>query len=725
MNAFPRRAPARAAAALALGILAGAPGKALAQAGASSTPPAPTPTPRSVNESVVVSANRANTPETEIPGEVTVVTGEELKQRNVNNLADAIQDVVGVDTGMGSDNGPRQPNVGLWGLKEFDALLFMVDGVPIGGPFNPSLSQINIDDIDRIEIVKGPQGTLYGVAAFAGMVQVFTKSGTAGTTIRLSGGSFDEGRLDVATNIPIGRATLKVFGNFDRAGGWQDRTDYADDRGGFRLDTPLGDHGVKMSLVYNMFRNTQDFGSPLPVDPPTGEVIPGFQVDRNYEPIGARLDHRVYAVTDLLTVPLSPSTWIENTLGLTYDSQISVRSFINEVDGNFATAEGVSLKPIEKDVYDDLHVVTNFEGAGHHRLVGGAAITWGRTTADGFGFDIDLQIDPVIVPNMQDVPHGDNRSFNDRRTFVGFYANDEWTPLPWLTVSGGLRLDTTSETLHAQQQEVGDSNIDVADDHRSDTQLSGGGSILTRLVMDRPGAVNEVNFYVAAKSAFKPAAPNLSEAEDAHILDPERVNSFEAGFKTRFLEHQLSLELSAFRMDFKNTVVSILGPDGNPELTNAGKTRFQGVETEIGYHPCWLPEFALYGGYAHHDARYVQFSFIDPDEGLLVADGQRLELTPRDLWNAMLSYRSTLGPGAWFAIRHQNQRPFDKINEAYMPSFFEYDAGVSWDFGLVQVSVVGRNLGDSRHYVAESEIGDAQLYVAPPRRFFAELGFRF
>ena len=195
MNAFPRRAPARAAAALAFGILAGAPGKALAQAGASSTPPAPTPTPRSVNESVVVSANRANTPETEIPGEVTVVTGEELKQCNVNNLADAIQDVVGVDTGMGSDNGPRQPNVGLWGLKEFDALLFMVDGVPIGGPFNPSLSQINIDDIDRIEIVKGPQGTLYGVAAFAGMVQVFTKSGTAGTTIRLSGGSGTYSRM--------------------------------------------------------------------------------------------------------------------------------------------------------------------------------------------------------------------------------------------------------------------------------------------------------------------------------------------------------------------------------------------------------------------------------------------------------------------------------------------------------------------------------------------------
>ena len=151
------------------------------RAGAQTPAPTPSPTPPPVSESIVVSATRGAEIETEIPGDVTVITGDELRRKNVTNLADALQDVAGLDTGMGSDNGPRQPNVGLWGLKEFDALLFMVDGVPVGGPFNPSLSQIDIDDIDHIEIVKGPQGTLYGVSAFAGMIQVFTKSATAGT----------------------------------------------------------------------------------------------------------------------------------------------------------------------------------------------------------------------------------------------------------------------------------------------------------------------------------------------------------------------------------------------------------------------------------------------------------------------------------------------------------------------------------------------------------------
>src|SRR5262245_15696092 len=75
---------------------------------ASPTPqPTPKPTPQpslpAVNESVVVSAERGPVTELEIPGEAEVVTGEQLRARGVTNLADGIQDVMGVDTGQGSD----------------------------------------------------------------------------------------------------------------------------------------------------------------------------------------------------------------------------------------------------------------------------------------------------------------------------------------------------------------------------------------------------------------------------------------------------------------------------------------------------------------------------------------------------------------------------------------------------------------------------------------------
>jgi outer membrane receptor protein involved in Fe transport len=674
-----------------------------------------------------VSATQTPEIETEIPGEATVVSGDELRKRNVHSLADALEDVVGLDTGIGSDNGGNVPNMGLWGLKEFDALLVMVDGIPVGGPFNPSLAQIDIDDIDRIEIVKGPQGTLYGVSGFAGMIQVFTRHASEGTRVSIAGGSFSTGRLDASTNVSLGTGKLKLFGDFDRSKGWQDRTDGKDDRGGFRYDLPFTGGGG-FSLIGNAIRSTQFFGSPLPVDPPSGETIPGFRIDRNYAVGGARLDHRVYSVTADVEKTLSPSLTLRNTLSYAHDDQISVRSFVDpgSAEDNHVDASGVAIKPAERDFYDDLHLLANFDALGSHRLVGGAALTWGRTTASGEGFDFSLQLDPVVVPNLGDIPPGDHRSFVDRRTFFGLYVNDEWTPIPWLTITGGARYDRVSEALFAKGQEFDAPEPNVSRDSRSDGQWSGGLSGLFRLVGDRSGALNEANLYVAAKSAFKPAAPNLTEAESARILSPERTRSGEVGLKTRWVDRQISFDVSFFHMIFENLVVSILGIDGNPLLVNAGKERFQGMEIEAGYRPAALPDFNFLAGYAHHDATYVRFSFIDPDEGLLDASGQRLELTSRDLWNAKIAYLPQAGFGAWAAVRHQNHRPFDKINEAYMPSFDEWDAGVAWSFRpTARLSVVGRNLGDSRHYVAESEIGDAQLYVAPPRRFVAELTVSF
>ena len=703
---------------LSLGLLRAS----LASAQDSTAPPAPQPTPAPVSENVVVSATRGPEIETEIPGQATVVTGDELRRRNASTLADALADVVGLDTGNGSDNGSRLPNIGLWGLKEFDALLVMVDGVPVGGPFNPSLSQINVEDIDRIEIVKGPQGTLYGVSAFAGMIQVFTKSGSKGTEVRVSGGSFSTGRLSLSHTANIGAAKLRLFGSFERSDGWQDRTDYKGDRGGLRLDTPVFGAG-KLSVTFDLIRDTQFFGSPVPVD--NGEPVAGFRIDRNYEIKGARIDHHVYSLTTHWQQPLSASVLLENVLGIARDNQISIRSFIDGVEGNEATAAGVALKPQETDVSNDLHLTTSFSAAGVHRLVAGAALTWGRTTAKGTGFDIDLQVDPVEVPTFADTPAGDHRSFVDRRTFFGVYVNDEWTPVRFLTLTGGARYDRGSERLFAMGQEVGAPNADVSRDSRSDGQWSGGLSALGRLVENRSGALNDANLYVAAKSAFKPAAPNLTEAENAEILKPERTRSGEAGLKTRWLDRQVSFDVSVFHVIFENLVVSNVGPDGTPQLLNAGSERFQGSEFTLGYRPAALSGLSFLAGYAHHDARFIEFSFLNAEGQLRVVNGKRLELVPRDLWNARLEYATGSGPSAFFALRHQNRRPLNRRNVNYTDSFFESDAGFGWDFPWGRISVVGRNLGDSRHYVAESEIGDSQFYIASPRRFTAEVAFRF
>jgi outer membrane receptor protein involved in Fe transport len=178
-------------------------------------------------------------------------------------------------------------------------------------------------------------------------------------------------------------------------------------------------------------------------------------------------------------------------------------------------------------------------------------------------------------------------------------------------------------------------------------------------------------------------------------------------------------------MNFENMVVSTLGPTGLPEMVNAGEQRFQGTELDLQWRPCAVKGLLLAAGYAHHDATFVNFSFLTPDGQLRVVDGKRLELVPRDLWNVKAAYGSDRGPGGFVAIRHQNIRPLTRRNTFYTDSFYEWDAGATWSFAWGMLSVTGRNLADSRHYIADSEIGDSQFYVAPPRRVTAELTFRF
>jgi outer membrane receptor protein involved in Fe transport len=712
--------PSLRACAIAGFLFAAAIGQAPAQT------PAPTPTPSPIprkTEQVVVSASKVPEDPADVASAVSIVTGEELRRRGARTVADALQDVVGLDTGNGSDNGPRVPNIGLWGLKEFDALLVTVDGVPVGGPFNPSLTQIPVEDIDRIEIVRGPQGTLYGVSAFAGMVQIFTRHAGKGGSVQVGGGSFSERFANAHYTKDLGQDfTLRAFGSVLRSDGWQDRTEAATDRFGLSGEKRWGAASFAVNLT--AYRDTQHFGSPLPVD--GAQPPPGFQIDRNYAVDGARLDHRVYALFSTLSVPLAGPLKLENSLGVSRDDQISVRSFIETSDGTTATASGVALKHRETTVFDDVRLVSEFMAAGKHRLVGGAAVTWGRTTADGHGFDFDLTLGPPpVVPKLEDIPPGDNRNFNDRRTFLGFYVNDEWTPIKALTFTGGARYDSTSESLHVFQQEIGTPSPDIASDSHHDGQFSGGLSALFRAFEASSGPLNAVNVYVSARSAFKPAAPNLSEAESAKILDPERTRSGEIGVKTRWLDRTLSFDVSLFHMIFENLVVSVPDVNGEPSLVNAGSERFQGMEIEATYLPPFAEGLSLSAGYAHHDARYIRFSFFTPDGELRVVDGKRLELVPRDLWNLGVSFSRGSGPGAFVAVRHQSQRPLNRRNTFFTEPFYETDAGVSWDFSFARIAVVGRNLGDNRHYVADSEIGDSQFYVAAPRRFTAELTWRF
>jgi iron complex outermembrane receptor protein len=268
-------------------------------------------------------------------------------------------------------------------------------------------------------------------------------------------------------------------------------------------------------------------------------------------------------------------------------------------------------------------------------------------------------------------------------------------------------------------------------DSRNSGEWSGDLAALARLVPEGMKGVEAVNLYGNWKSSFKPAAPNLTEAENATILDPERTHSFEGGLKARALDGQLALDVSGFQMDFHNLVVGILDASSNPALVNAGHERFKGWEVSLTAAPKPLPGLSLSGGYAWHDPRFVQFTFFTPGGTFRDVSGKLIELAPRLLWNMHAAYAPAGDlakrgwPGGWVAIRHQGERALTRRNTFFAGPFTEWDAGLSLELQRVSVNVTGRNLGDDRHFVGESEIGDSQFYVSPPRRITAEVTLPF
>ena len=142
----------------------------------------------SIQHEVVVTATRLETPAKEIASSVTVITRERLEQSKKATVIEALQEVLGVSI---IQNGPpgAAASVFLRGANSEHTLILM-DGVELNDPISPSrsfdLAHLTLDNVERIEILRGPQSTLYGSDALGGVVNIITKKGQGKPKFSLS-----------------------------------------------------------------------------------------------------------------------------------------------------------------------------------------------------------------------------------------------------------------------------------------------------------------------------------------------------------------------------------------------------------------------------------------------------------------------------------------------------------------------------------------------------------
>jgi vitamin B12 transporter len=146
-------------------------------------------------QSVVITATRIPTPEIEVASSVTVVTAEDIAARQIRTLPDLLREVPGLN--VVQEGGPGgQTSVFLRGTNSDHTKVF-IDGIDVADPSSSTSSfdfgQLLTQDIQRVEILRGPQSGLYGSDAVGGVINVITKtgSGPAQFNAGIEGGSFD------------------------------------------------------------------------------------------------------------------------------------------------------------------------------------------------------------------------------------------------------------------------------------------------------------------------------------------------------------------------------------------------------------------------------------------------------------------------------------------------------------------------------------------------------
>lgn len=202
---------------------------------------------------IVVTATRLPTPLASTASAVTVLTGDELRERGIATVADALRGVPGVDV---VETGPFGSTTSLF-LRggESDYVRILVDGVPLNAPGGGiDLATLTTADVARIEIVRGPASVLYGSDAVTGVVQVFTRSGSGPLQWEsgAQGGTFGSRSYDARVASGSSRAGFTLgWSHFADGGIYAFNNQYRNDVAGGALTVlPDARSSVRLSARY-------------------------------------------------------------------------------------------------------------------------------------------------------------------------------------------------------------------------------------------------------------------------------------------------------------------------------------------------------------------------------------------------------------------------------------------------------------------------------------------
>ncbi|HKD22227.1 MAG TPA: TonB-dependent receptor [Rhizomicrobium sp.] len=652
-----------------------------------------------------MTATRVPEPVDQVPADISVVSGSELRTRDAWDLSSALALVPGVEAPPGGDAGPSSSVPSFWGLHEFDAFLLVVDGTPWGGAFNPAISTLDLNDVERIEVLKGAAPVLFGATSFVGVVQVLHyPAGEAANEADIAFGSYGSARGEASIALPeFGdyKQSLAIDG---QSLGFADHREAVNDgQLLYRSALDMGGGTLRMDASVTVTRDVP----PSPVVRDGAALTTLTPTNANFNPANARIDENKFQIALGYSRPTAWGQW-DTLLSAAHSDIVDIRAFLHpDLSG---AADTQDQRRLINDDYFDTHLTTHL--AGDTTLVVGADLLYGlgRQTGlngnSGYTVPLDGSVQP---PPTTAITVNEIDTIDDQRVFAGQYAQLDWKPDARWDVIAGLRLNETYE--HRYATDFVSPTLATGSSNRTDFRPSETIGASYR-VWDE--GADEAVFYADYRNDFKPAAIDFGPDFQPAVLKPETAKSYELGIKGIGAGGALTWQGEMFLQDFQNLVVAA----DTGFLTNAAASRLRGVEVEARYEPA--PDLVLAANFAWHDDRYVQYQFFDGTSYIDVA-GNELPLSPHILASAGVLYAPPQGLNATLTVNYVGRRFLDEENTASVAGYAALAATLGYRIGRYGLTLEGTNLTNRRPPVSASEFGSSSFYLLPPRMLWLRL----
>ncbi len=658
---------------------------------------------------IVITATRIPEPADRVPAAISVVSGKELVARGATDMATALSLVPGVEAPPGGDAGPSSAVPSFWGLHEFDAFLLVVDGVPWGGAFNPSITTLSFNDVQRVEVLKGAAPVMYGATSFVGVVQaIHYPAGEAAEAADLAFGSYGSESGSASFVLPqwgAWRQSLAVEGQ--NLGFADAREVVQDERALYRGEGDLGAGRLRVDADVTVVRDVP----PSPVIRVGSALNTLTPINANFNPADAKIDQDQYHLAVGYSLPTAWGAW-DTLASFAYSDITDIRAFLHpDLSG---AADTQHQRRYIDDGYLDSHL--SYKLSGDTTLIAGADLLYGhgqQTTLNGnSGYTVPLD-GTVLPPPTSAVAVNEIGSVNDRRMFAGQYAQLDWKPDDRWDVTAGVRINEAYEHKDASDLVLPPPQLATGSVSKTMIRPSEAAGASYRAWAE---GKDELVVYADYRNAFKPSAIDFGPDFTPDLLSPETARSYESGVKGSLADARLTYQAELFLLDFYNLVVR----NSAGALVNAAGERLKGIEAEARYQLTSDLTFAASASY--HDARFTQYQFFDGVSSVDVG-GNQLTLSPHILASAGLLYTPDRGVNATAVVRYIGRRYLDEENTALVGGYTDLDANLGYAWGRFRVTLEGTNLTNQRPPVTSSEFGSESFYLLPARMAWLRLGY--